>query len=395
MSSAKNENTMSAAMRKHIQPSISNIAEDAVKGYSFTLSGVNVSLANSIRRTMLSSIPTYVFPVDVPGKCKIEINTSRLHNEIMKQRLGCIPIHRKVPSESRDKMPSATSEDTDDLAANYIMEVDVQNDTEHIMYVTTEHFRVKHTKTGEYIDASTIFPKNSITNSYIIFGRLRPKISDSIPGEHLKLTCEFDIGTAEDSSMYSAVSTSTYANTPDPVKADDVWEEHAAKLAAENTPKSDIEFQKKNFYLLDAQRFYLENSYDFMVKSVGVYEEREIVKMACAVLQGKFVDLIEQLDADEFTITTAESTMLNCYDLVLAHEDYTIGKVLEYILYERFFHGEQILSFCGFKKFHPHDPDSIIRIAYRNDTDKTMVRQHLRSACVDAQEFYTSVYRMF
>jgi DNA-directed RNA polymerase subunit L len=344
---------------------------------------------------MLSSIPTYVFPVDVPGKCNIEINTSRLHNEIMKHRLGCIPIHRKIPTKKRDELPSASAEDTDDLVSNYIMELDVQNQTDHVMNVTTEHFRVKNKQTNEYIDSSTIFPKNPITNSYIVFGRLRPKISDSIPGEHLKLTCEFDIGTAEDSSMYSSVSTSTYSNTLDPVKIDDVWEQHAAKLAAENTPKTDIEFQKKNFYLLDAQRYFIENSYDFTVKSIGVYEEPEIVKMACAVLQGKFVDLIQQLDADEFTISTGESTMLNCYDLVLVHEDYTIGKVLEYILYERFFHGEKLLSFCGFKKMHPHDPDSIIRIAYKNETDKTMVRQHLRSACVDAQEFYTVVYNMF
>jgi len=386
---------MSASMQKLIQPRISEISVDASKGYSFTMSGIDTSLANSIRRTMLSSIPTYVFPVDVPGKCKIDINTSRLHNEIMKHRLGCIPIHRKIPTKKRNELPSASAEDEDDLVANYIMELDIQNNTEHTIYITTEHFRVKNKKTNQYYDSTTMFPKNPITNSYIIFGRLRPKISDSIPGEHIKMSCEFDIGTAEDSSMYSAVSTSTYSNTIDRVKADDVWAEYASKLASENVSKTDIEFQKKNFYLLDVQRHFIKNSFDFTVKSIGVYEEQEIVKMACAVLQGKFVDLIQQLDADEFTITTGESTMLNCYDLILTNEDYTIGKVLEYILYERFFHGEKVLSFCGFKKMHPHDPDSIIRIAYKAETDKNVVRQHIRSACIDAEDFYTTVYKMF
>ena len=387
--------SMSQTMSALIRPQLSNISDDAKDGYSFTIKGVDVSLANSLRRTILSSIPTYVFPVDVPGKCNIVINTSRLHNEIMKQRLGCIPIHQKVPTKKRNELPSASAEDDDDLVANYILEVDVQNTSDTIMYVTTEHFRVKNKKTNQYIDSSTIFPKNPITNSYIIFGRLRPKISETIPGEHLKLTCEFEIGTSEDSSMYSAVSKATYANTPDKIKADDVWAEYATKLASENVPKEDIEFQKRNFYLLDAQRHFITNSFDFTIQSVGVYEGQEIVKMACAVLQGKFVDMIQQLDADEFTITTGESSMTNCYDLVLANEDYTIGKVLEYILYERFYNGEKIFSFCGFKKFHPHDPDSLIRIAYKNDTDKTMVRQHLRSACVDAQDFYTMLYNMF
>ena len=389
------KSTMSQSMSALIRPQLSNISDDVKDGYSFTLSGVEVSLANSLRRTILSSIPTYVFPVDVPGKCNIEINTGRLHNEIMKQRLGCIPIHKKIPTKKRDQLPSASADEDDDLVANYMLEVDVQNNSDTIMYVTTEHFRIKHKKTNQYIDSSTIFPKNPITNSYIIFGRLRPKISETIPGEHLKLTCDFDIGTSEDSSMYSAVSKSTYANTPDKIKADDVWAEYAAKLASDNVSKEDIEFQKRNFYLLDAQRHFIANSFDFTIQSVGVYEGQEIVKMACAVLQGKFVDMIQQLDADEFTITTGESSMTNCYDLVLANEDYTIGKVLEYILYERFYHGEKIFSFCGFKKFHPHDPDSLIRIAYKNDTDKTMVRQHLRSACVDAQDFYTMLYNMF
>jgi len=389
------KSTMSPTMSSLVRPQLSNISDDVRDGYSFTLSGVDVSLANSLRRTILSSIPTYVFPVDVPGKCNIEINTGRLHNEIMKQRLGCIPIHKKVSTKKRDQLPGATAEDDDDLVANYILEVDVQNTGENVMYVTTEHFRIKHKKTKEYIDSTTIFPKNPITDSYIIFGRLRPKISETIPGEHLKLTCEFDIGTSEDSSMYSAVSKATYANTPDKIKADDVWAEQASKLASENTPSNDIEFQKRNFYLLDAQRHFIANSFDFTIQSVGVYEGQEIVKMACAVLQGKFVDMIQQLDADEFTITTGESSMSNCYDLVLANEDYTIGKVLEYILYERFYKGEKVFSFCGFKKFHPHDPDSLIRIAYKSPSDKPMVRQHLRSACVDAQDFYTMLYKMF
>ena len=63
----------------------------------FTLSGVNVSLANAIRRTILSDIPLVVFrttPYE-QNKANIIANTSRLNNEILKQRLSCIPIHIK------------------------------------------------------------------------------------------------------------------------------------------------------------------------------------------------------------------------------------------------------------------------------------------------------------
>jgi DNA-directed RNA polymerase II subunit RPB3 len=63
----------------------------------FTMSNVNVSIANSIRRTILSDIPTVVFktaPYE-ENKANIIANTSRLNNEIIKQRLSCIPIHVK------------------------------------------------------------------------------------------------------------------------------------------------------------------------------------------------------------------------------------------------------------------------------------------------------------
>jgi hypothetical protein len=71
-----------------------------------------------------------------------------------------------------------------------------------------------------------------------------------------------------------------------------------------------------------------------------------------------------------------------------------MGKVIEYILYERFYQGEKTLSFCGFKKMHPHNADSIIRIAFVDTADKTMVRDYLRKVCVEAQAFYKKAYEL-
>ena len=69
--------------------------------YSFTLAGINVSLANALRRTILNDIPTIVLGTDIyqDDLCKIEINTGRLHNELVKQRLSCIPVHIKDDKE--------------------------------------------------------------------------------------------------------------------------------------------------------------------------------------------------------------------------------------------------------------------------------------------------------
>ena len=358
----------------------------------FTLSNIDVSLSNAIRRTILSDIPTIAFITDTYeyNQCKIEINTSRLHNEILKQRLGCIPIHEKVLLEG---------DVTDPLTGKYILEVDVKNDTDEMMYVTTEHFKIKNKTNGHYLtqeERNKIFPKDQVTQYYIDFARLRPKIADTIPGEHIKLTCEFGISEAKHNSMYNVVSKCSYANTPDIVKKNTVWDAMYEKLKeSDDNTKEEIEFQKRNFEALDAQRHFIPDSFDFVIKSVGVYENVELVKMACIRLQNKFVDLIKEIDSDTIVITQSETTIDNCYDVILENEDYTVGRVLQYLLYNRFYEKEKKLSYCGFKKFHPHDTYSVIRMGLIDTNEKTAVRQYLRSGCVEAEEIFRKIYKLF
>jgi DNA-directed RNA polymerase subunit L len=367
-----------------MNPTISNISEEAGV-YKFTLAGLNVSLANSIRRTILSDIPINVIKTETyaENQCNILINTSRLHNEILKQRLSCIPIHIT---------------ELDLLPDNYVLELDVKNDTEHLIYVTTEHFKIRNKSNGNYLtenEIRKIFPMCSKTNSFIEFTRLRPKIGYGIPGEQLKLEADFSIGTAKDNSMFNVVSKCSYGNTLDMVKINEMWEDYEAKLKSNGSSQEDIDFEKKNYYLLDAQRQFIPDSFDFVIQSIGIYENIELVKKACIILQNKMVELITAIDSDIVPINISETTMEHSYDIVLENEDYTVGKVLEYLLYDQFYLKDKILSFCGFKKFHPHNTDSIIRIAYIKPADKNMVRQHLKSVCVDAADVYKKIYKLF
>jgi hypothetical protein len=70
-----------------MNPQISNISEED-DVYKFTINGINVSIANAVRRIILSEIPINVFHTETydDNKCTIEINNPpRLHNEIIKQ----------------------------------------------------------------------------------------------------------------------------------------------------------------------------------------------------------------------------------------------------------------------------------------------------------------------
>jgi DNA-directed RNA polymerase subunit L len=65
------------------------------------------------------------------------------------------------------------------------------------------------------------------------------------------------------------------------------------------------------------------------------------------------------------------------------------------MLYTKFYEGVKTISYCGYKKMHPHDTKSIIRFAYQDKTDKHMCRTHLKTACGLAQEVFTKIYKMF
>jgi DNA-directed RNA polymerase subunit L len=79
----------------------------------------------------------------------------------------------------------------------------------------------------------------------------------------------------------------------------------------------------------------------------------------------------------------------------LENEDYTIGKIMEYMLYTKFFEEAKTMTFCGFKKMHPHDIDSVIRVAYKEPADMTMVKQNLLNSISLATNVYEAILSKF
>ena len=377
-----------------MEPMLKNFSEDQ-DVMKFTLHNVEVCFANALRRTILSDIPTLVIRTENHeiNQCNIKHNTSRLHNEIIKQRLSCIPIHSTLLRDNEQQKA---------LPGNYSLILDVENTTENTMYITTEHFRLRDNNDGNVLSKEEmeklfpgLFPKNVLTQSYIDFVRLRPKIGSDIPGEKLSLVAEFSVATAKDNSMFNVVSKCAYGNTMDSSKASTVWDTIEEKLRKEGETDSDIKFQKENFRILDAQRHYEPNSFDFVVQTLGVYDNKDLVRKACAIIQNKLLDLIQIIDDGELPVFMSETTMDNCFDIHLENEDYTIGKILEYILYTKYYEGEKTLNFCGFKKFHPHDTKSVIRMAFINKNDKTVITRYVRESCVDAQQVCKDIYQLF
>jgi DNA-directed RNA polymerase subunit L len=362
-----------------------NSKSDKDETLLFTLSGVNVSLANAIRRTILSDIPSVVFktaPYE-ENKANIIANTTRLNNEILKQRLSCIPIFIK---------------NTEDFPLkNYILEVNVENITDTTMYVTTKNFVIKDVVTGKPISESKnreIFPANDYTGYFIDFARLRPKVSDELPGEKINLTCEFSVSTAKVDGMFNAVSTCSYGYTVDTVAQDSILEKYKQTWKDEGKNEKEIKFEEKNWKLLDGLRVTKKDSFDFTIQTIGVYSNYELVNKACEILIDKLDDIDTLIEKDELKIDKSMNTMSNSFDIILENEDYTIGKVLEYFLYTKYYE-TKIMTFCGFKKMHPHDSESIIRVAYKDAIDKSTIKGNLKECIAESKQVFGKIKKDF
>lgn len=366
-----------------MNPAVRTILEDK-DILTFTLTGVNVSLANGLRRIILSHIDTVVFKTETyaDNNCTIYENTGRLHNEIIKQRLSSIPIY---------------STNLETLPGNYMMVLNESNDSDNMRIITSADFKIKNKESDNYLtEAETrkIFPADPITNNYIDFIRLRPRLGDTIPSERIHLTCEFAVSNAKVNAMYNVVSKCSYGNSPDITAATERWEQIESQLASEGSTKEEILFQKTNFKWLDAERSFIKDSFDFIIQTIGVYENKDIITKACLILQQKFDTIVTQIDSDDITFNISETTMENSYDIILKDEDYTIGKILEYILYEKLYMNETA-TFTGFKKIHPHDTQIVIRIAYKEKTDKNICKENFKQACNSAKDVFNSIYKIF
>jgi len=383
---------------------------------TFTLNNCDVSIANAVRRIILSDINQYVFRTfpHSENRAEFSINTTRLHNEILKQRLGCIPIHHLH-----------TIDGFGNEYKDYVVEVAVKNDTDTIRYVTTEDFKVKkiksfEKKTGssddsdvvyEYLPEAVtrkIFPPDAISGEYIEFARLLPKSSsNSNDGEAIAFTCTIEIANAKLDGMYNVAHTCAYNCTPDAKEIDKQWslKEKALKVGFESASSSSspaliseaIANAKKNWELLDAQRIFVQNSFDFTIETVGVYTNAQLVTKACDVMIKKCEKLLSDLEhASAIEPAHELTTMKHSFKINLIGEDYTLGKVVEYFIFSNYYNkSDGIVSFCGFKKPHPHSLDSFIIVSFKNDIELSKVQEHVSKVVMQSISVFKSLFESF
>ena len=357
----------------------------------FTIESVNVSFINGIRRVILSDIPTLVFhcfPHD-QNDADIHTNTTRLNNEVLKQRLSCIPIHISDASLPYKEL---------------VVEINMKNESENTIDVTTEHFKIKNISSGKYLQESAvrkIFPPCPITGDYIVFARLRPKVSTIAPGEELSISAKMSLHTAGEDGTFNVASTCAYKFTVDKMKQDQIWQNKLAEISSEEKADPDVlALLQQNWYNHEGLRYFKKDSFDFKLETIGVYTNEELVQKACEILIQKLKNIHDTIE-DEGIIEKSISTIPNSVDIKLINTGYTVGKIIEYMLHKNNYQGEKEknLTYVGFRKNHPHDDDSVIRMGMverdGNDGYNEVVVSNTRFACNNAIEILTNIMAEF
>ena len=378
-----------SAVSKYIPRIVSKTDENSQM--KFTIDKINVSLANALRRIILSDVPTLVFRTFPYSECKASIvtNTSRLHNEVLKQRLSCIPIHITDTTEFQFK--------------EYTVEINATADGNEIRYITTKDFKMKNKTNGKYltdVKCREIFKQNEITGDFIEFARLLPKMTEYGEPEQLAMTCDLDIGTAKEDGAFNVVSTCAYQMTMDPSKVDEAWRIKEAELVKEGVAavgSDEMKAQRKNWSLLDAQRHTKDDSFDFVIETVGVFTNADIVSKAAQIMINKCTKFIRDIESGENHIIPTVSTIQNGFDIELKGEDYTLGKVLEFFLHDKHYAEDQTVTYCAFRKIHPHNPDSMIRVGFAETVgvDENIVAEYITTCARDAIAVFEHIRDQF
>ena len=348
----------------------------------FTMSNTNVSIANGLRRTILSDVPSYAL-----GDFNIIRNTTQFNNQILEQRLSCIPVHID---------PTTPYDSVKELE----VVIDLENNTDQLVYITTEDIRIKNKSIDKWAsetEQKKIFPPNPYTKDYILISRLKSKISSEISGEILKLTAKFKLVKPSESGAYNVVSNCSYGFTLDKVANHQKKLEYETELNEKDLDQKDIEARLENWDNHDYKRHFIEGSFDFSVEGVGHLKETEIIKTACNIINMGLQNIIDNKAPHTWEFKKENIAIKNSYDIIIQNIDYTLGKIIEYVIFTEYFNNQNVLSYSGFIKPHPHDDESIIRIAFKKDKDATEenVEAVLVAACKIGQRIYSSIYGDF
>jgi DNA-directed RNA polymerase subunit L len=298
-------------------------------------SAIKISMANAIRRTIITSIPTYIIH---PEETTFFENNSVFNNEFLKHRLSLIPII-SYQDLNYDKIMISCKK---------------KNENEYTENLYVSDFLCKNIETNEIIDNKLIF-----SHENILFAKLKYNQIISFEGKLIKNNAD------NKGSFHCPVSKCIYTFEIDKPESE--------KIMATMTDKEILDFKTQ-----DIQRVYEKNKdgepnrYKFEIEGIGFYKMKDILNMSIKILIDKLI-LIQK----EFRVKNSKKVILedadnlDFYNFSIENENETIGNILS-----TYFLNDENIFYCGYLIEHPLKKNIILRIKLKENNNLENIINH-------------------
>jgi len=362
--------------------------------------GLDKSLANAIRRTLLNDIPTVAFETseDFDPKdrdLKMVTNNSPLHNEMLAHRVALVPLYLDpdlfkkhyffechVKHESSEPFRFITANDLNiypllqDLRERLD---DLRDDAiESEGGEESELYELLNTNSPDNYDLSkplTQKDKDEILRpyefrgqaTYCLINELKQTGTEGVYQE-VHFMGSPSVKTAARDSRYQAVSQAAYSFVKDDAMIQQTLE---AKLKLQKVPEEDEKSFTTKFMLGESARYFKRDKFNepyqylFKVKSAHYWTSEDLFKkavdlliVACEAMKQEFLKILQEKTSG-ITIDVKDE-----YSIIytLNNQSHTMGNMLQSHLVRRTIQDgskdgsaskDSLLLSCGYKKPHP------------------------------------------
>ncbi|KAL9008295.1 MAG: hypothetical protein Q9173_006566 [Seirophora scorigena] len=248
----------------------------------FTLENIDLSFANSLRRTLLAEVPTMAIDL-----VEVQVNTSSLADEFIAHRLGLIPLN----SKNVDDVSYTRDCDNCEQYCEYCsvtLELHARCTGDEIMKVYARDLVVADPRPNEWVGLPIITDPQGLGS---VICKLRQN-------QEIRMKCIAKKGIAKEHAKWAPTSAVGFEYDPhNKLKHLDYWYEEdpekewpkSVNAAWEEAPQDGEPFD----FSAQPSKFY------FDVESIGNLEPDAVVLQGIKVLQQKLALVIQELSGDD------------------------------------------------------------------------------------------------
>jgi DNA-directed RNA polymerase subunit L/DNA-directed RNA polymerase alpha subunit len=352
----------------------------------FTLANTGYQYANTLRRAIITMVPTLAFRSDPPGvvledsDIKIIRNDSNTQpNELLAHRISLIPIHG-LDAEKFDP-------------DRYVFRLNVENTSPEPRDVKASDIQVfERRKAADLSDSlveipgKTFFVAHPLTRDTCLITTMPGKRSSSTPTLNVEMRAS--IGLGKEHARFIPTCQASYAYTQDvnTEKRNAYFEKwlvthknvEPESLKQDEARRAELD---REFKTMQIQRVYKmnergePNSFDFNIETIGTMAHRAIIERALLGLI-KMCDTYAGLDSGDLPssirVTPSDSQMPG-FDFIMGGEDHTFGNMIQSWLVDNHVEGElgPKILFAGYKIPHPLKDEMLLRIGVEDGNEMT------------------------